>query len=35
MYWHPDKKCKHCVLNGECLIENPDDCDEKEDENNR
>lgn len=27
--WHTDKKCRNCVLNGECLCEDPDDCDEE------
>ena len=31
-YYHQDKKCRNCVLNGDCLIEDPDDCDEKEEE---
>ena len=31
-YYHEDKKCKNCVLNGDCLIEDPEDCDEQEDE---
>ena len=30
--YHQDKKCRNCVLNGECLIDNPEDCDEEEDE---
>ena len=30
--YHTDKKCKNCVLNGDCLEENPEDCDEKEDD---
>ena len=34
--YHQNKKCKNCVLNGDCLHDNPDDCedvDEAEDEN--
>ena len=31
--YHQDKKCRNCVLNGECLIDNPEDCDIKEDDN--
>ena len=30
--YHTDKKCKNCVLNGDCLEENPENCDEKEEE---
>jgi len=25
--YHTEKKCKYCVLNGDCLIDDPDDCD--------
>ena len=32
MYYHTEKKCKNCVLNGDCLIENPEDCDVKEED---
>ncbi len=25
-YYHEDEKCKDCVLNGGCLIEDPEEC---------
>ena len=28
--YHQEKKCKDCVLNGECLIEDPEDCHNEE-----
>ena len=30
--YHTDKKCKNCVLNGDCLLDDPNECDEKEEE---
>jgi len=30
--YHQEKKCRNCVLNGECLIEDPEECDVEEDE---
>ncbi len=26
MTYHEDEKCEDCVLNGECLIDDPDEC---------
>ena len=30
--YHTEKKCRNCVLNGDCLLDDPDECDEKEDD---
>ena len=30
--YHQDKKCRNCVLNGDCLLDDPEECDEEEDE---
>jgi len=25
--YHTEKKCRNCVLNGDCLTEDPEECD--------
>ena len=27
--YHYHKKCKYCVLNGDCLLDDPEECDEE------
>ena len=34
--YHPDKKCRNCVLNGECILDDSDveDCDAFDEDGN-